>query len=102
MNSVRDNLAEHRFELAVDSNGEFAAAYYRPKGDRIVLTHTEVPEQFSGKGIASQLARGVFEALRAAGRKAILVCPFMTAFYARHPEYSDVVDDTAQQEKTHD
>ncbi|MCP3402142.1 MULTISPECIES: GNAT family N-acetyltransferase [unclassified Bradyrhizobium] len=99
MNSVRDNVAEHRFELAIDGSGELAAAYYRPKGDRIVLTHTEVPERFAGHGVASELARGVFEALRRAGRKAILVCPFMTAFYARHPEYSDVVDDTAQQEK---
>ncbi|MDF0492235.1 hypothetical protein P0R27_02815 [Bradyrhizobium yuanmingense] len=42
----------------------------------------------------------MFEALRAAGRKAILVCPFMTAFYARHPEYSDVVDDGSTGEKT--
>ncbi|MDF0518595.1 GNAT family N-acetyltransferase [Bradyrhizobium yuanmingense] len=100
MNSVKDNLADHRFELAIDGSGEFAAAYYRTKGDRIVLTHTEVPERFSGQGHASQLARGVFESLRAAGRKAILVCPFMTAFYARHPEYSDVVDDGSTGEKT--
>ena len=76
-----------------------AEAHYRMKGDRIVLTHTIVPERFSGQGIGSQLARGVFDEIRASGRKVILVCPFMTAFYARHPEYSDIVDGANDQEK---
>ncbi|MDI4239364.1 GNAT family N-acetyltransferase [Bradyrhizobium sp. Arg237L] len=91
MNAVRDNPAEHRFELAIDGSREIAAIYYRNEGDRLILTHTEVPQQFSGRGFGSQLARGVFGTLRASGRKAILICPFMTAFYARHPEYSDIV-----------
>jgi len=47
---VRDNTAEHRFELAIDGEDEVAAAYYRLDGDRIVLTHTIVPEKFSGRG----------------------------------------------------
>lgn len=92
MSEVIDNPAEHRFELAVEGRSEIAAAYYRVKGDRIVLTHTIVPESLSGQGIGSKLARGVFDMLRASGRKAILVCPFMAAFYAGHPEYADVVD----------
>ncbi|UPK25464.1 hypothetical protein [Bradyrhizobium sp. 195] len=32
-----------------------------------------MPAQFSGRGINSQLARGVFEALRAAGRRPFLL-----------------------------
>ena len=92
MSAVKDNPAEGRFELAVDGSRDIAAAYYRMEGDRVLLTHTIVPEEFSGKGIGSQLARGVFDALRAGGRKAILICPFMTAFFARHPEYSDTVE----------
>lgn len=71
-----------------------AASYYRMKGDRIVLTHTIVPERFSGRGIGSQLARGVFDEIRAGGSKVILICPFMTAYYARHPEYADIVAGT--------
>ena len=90
---VSDNPAEHRFELAIDGGHDTAAAYYDAGPDHIILTHTIVPEQFSGRGIGSKLARGVFEALRASGRRAVLRCPFMAAYYARHPEYSDVVDD---------
>lgn len=93
MNAVQDNPAEHRFELEIDDSHEIAAAYYRAAGSRLMLTHTIVPERFSGQGIGGALARGVFDDLRASGRKAILLCPFMAAFYARHPEYADVVAD---------
>jgi predicted GNAT family acetyltransferase len=98
MSTVQDKPAEHRFQLAVDGSDESAAAYYNIKGDRLVLTHTIVPEQFSGQGIGSKLARGVFDILRASGRKAVLQCPFMAAWYARHPDYADIVDDRPDQE----
>lgn len=89
---VIDNPAHHRFELAIPGAEEIAAAYYRLEDGRIVLTHTEVPQRFSGQGVGSRLARGVFDAIRASGRKAVLQCSFMDAFAARHPEYSDIVD----------
>ena len=91
MSAVDDNPAQHRFELPIDGSHEVAAAYYRMDNDRIVLTHTIVPERFSGRGLGSQLAHGVFEAIRASGRKAVLLCRFMAAYYARHPEYADIV-----------
>lgn len=90
MSGVEDNPAERRFELAIDGSHAIAA-YYRVRGDRITLTHTIVPEELFGRGIASLLARGVFDAIRASGRKAILICPFMTAYFERHPEYADMV-----------
>ena len=89
---VVENPERHRFELAIGGSDEIAAAYYRIDDDgNLVLTHTEVPSEFSGQGIGSRLARGVFEMIRASGRKAVLKCPFMAAFYSRHPEYSDIV-----------
>lgn len=88
---VTDNPAEHRFELAL-GGGEIAAAYYRidENGD-VVLTHTEVPFAHSGQGIGTRLATGVFDLIRASGRKAVLKCSFMGRFYATHPDYSDIV-----------
>ena len=92
IDEVSENAALHRFELPIyGSDGEVAVAYYRIEDGNLVLTHTEVPFEYSGRGIGSKLARGVFEILRATGRKAVLRCPFMGAFFARHPEYSDVV-----------
>ncbi len=89
---VTDNAAMHRFELPIeDGGGAIAAAYYREEDGVLVLTHTEVPSECGGRGIGSRLARGVFDMLRATGRKAVLRCPFMGAWYAKHPEYADVV-----------
>jgi predicted GNAT family acetyltransferase len=92
MSEVIENPERNRFELAIEGSDAIAAAYYRVDSNgHLVLTHTEVPSEFSGRGIGSRLARGVFDQIRASGRKAVLRCPFMGAFYSRHPEYSDIV-----------
>ena len=91
MSDVIENPAEKRFELALDGE-DVAAAYYRVDDGRVILTHTEVPFAYSGQGIGSKLARGVFDIIRASGRKAVLKCSFMARFYASHPDYSDIVD----------
>lgn len=92
MNEVVDNPNEQRFELPIEGgNDDIAVAYYRTEDGRFILIHTEVPYQFTGQGIGSQLAQGVFELIRAQGGKAVLRCPFMGRYYARYPDYSDIV-----------
>ncbi|MFQ8432310.1 GNAT family N-acetyltransferase [Amaricoccus sp. W119] len=88
---VIDNPAEHRFELPLEGE-DIAAAYYRIEDGRVVLIHTEVPSQYGGRGIGSKLATGVFDLIRASGRKAVLRCEFMGRFYAKHREYDDIVE----------
>ncbi|WP_306223585.1 GNAT family N-acetyltransferase [Bosea beijingensis] len=87
---VVENAAENRFELVLD--GGTALVAYRRDGERLVLVHTEVPSQFAGQGIGSKLAKGVFELLRASGRKAVIRCEFLKGWIAKHPDYNDVVD----------
>lgn len=87
---VRENVGQHRFELPI-ADGVFAAAYYRIDDGLVVFIHTEVPQELSGQGIASELAHGTFKLLRESGRKAVLKCPFMTQFVVRNPEYADTV-----------
>ena len=89
--SVTDNVAEHRFEMPVGD--ALAVAYYEIRDERIVLTHTEVPAELSGRGIGSALARGVFEAVRASGGHLVPRYDFMAAFARRHPEYDAIVED---------
>ncbi|WP_454654630.1 GNAT family N-acetyltransferase [Bosea beijingensis] len=87
---VVENVEQNRFELTLD--GGTAIVAYRRDGERLVLVHTEVPSQFAGQGIGSKLAKGVFELLRASGRKAVVRCEFLKGWVAKHPEYDDVVD----------
>jgi predicted GNAT family acetyltransferase len=88
---VRENRVQRRFERPIHEDA-MAAAYYREADGRLVFIHTEVPNEFSGLGIATELAQGTFQLLREQGRKAILVCPFMVHFFTTHPEYADVVE----------
>lgn len=88
---IKDNPEKHRFELPLGGDA-LAVTYYKEEDGRVVLLHTEVPQELSGQGIGSRLARGVFESLRAKGRRVIAKCPFMAAYASRHPEYLAMLD----------
>jgi predicted GNAT family acetyltransferase len=87
---IKDNPYEHRYEMPI-ADGAIAAAYYRLDDGVIVLIHTEVPFEYAGNGIGTQLARSVFNAIRQSGRKAAVRCEFMANFIARNPDYRDVI-----------
>ena len=87
--AVIDNPAEHRFELKVGDH--IAAAYYKLEAGVITFIHTEVPQELSGQGIGSKLARGALEQVRARGLKVVPKCPFISAFIAKNTEFSDLV-----------
>jgi len=89
INDVHDNPAMNRFELHVGDL--LAMAYYRRDGDTYVLTHTEVPFEFSGQGIGSRLAEAVLVELRSRSAKIVPQCSFFGSYVARHPEFADLV-----------
>ncbi|MCS3446054.1 MULTISPECIES: GNAT family N-acetyltransferase [Bradyrhizobium] len=64
-------------------DGALAVAYYKIEDGRVVLLHTEVPQDLSGRGYGSRLADGVFEALRRDRKKVIAKCPFISSYAAR-------------------
>jgi hypothetical protein len=88
-NTVRNNTELHRFEL--DADGHTAVAYYRLSPGVITFTHTEVPNELSGRGVGSALARGALDIVRAQGLKVVAQCPFISAFMGKHPEFNDLL-----------
>jgi predicted GNAT family acetyltransferase len=87
---VRDNPDEQRYELML---GDTLAGFvsYRLRGDRLVLTHTEVVRELQGRGWGSRL---VGEALADAGARGLTVmplCPFVVAYIRKHPELRELV-----------
>jgi hypothetical protein len=54
--TVSDNPAQHRFELAVD--GHVAASYYEIADGVITFVHTEVPPELGGKGYRLETDQG--------------------------------------------
>jgi predicted GNAT family acetyltransferase len=93
MSDIRDNPARNRFEMVED--GDIAFVAYRRDGNRIALTHTEVPEALAGQDIGSKLVRGVLDRLRAADATVVPLCELVAAYIERHPEYRDMVADVA-------
>ncbi|GAB7193507.1 GNAT family N-acetyltransferase [Kineococcus sp. NUM-3379] len=91
--TVTHDAGRRRYEAR--SGGEVVGVvdYYSPaEGGALVLTHTGVPPQHEGKGIASKLVREVLDDVRAQGRTVVPACSFVAAFVQRHrEEYGDLV-----------
>ena len=81
-----------RYEAHVD--GELAGfAHYDRDGDTVVFNHTEVDEQFAGRGVATRLAGDALADVRAQGLRVRPVCAFFATYLARHPEAQDLVEE---------
>jgi predicted GNAT family acetyltransferase len=86
---IRDNTERSRFELKAD--GVIVFMNYRLAGNVISLDHTETPAAARGRGLASQLIKGVLDEAPARGLKIVPRCPFVRAYVERHPDYRDLV-----------
>ena len=87
--TVIDNVAAHRFEVVVD--GERPHLVYRRNAQRLVLVHTEVPEQLSGRGIGGRLVEAAIDAAAAEGLTVVPNCPFAASWLRTHPEVAGLV-----------
>jgi predicted GNAT family acetyltransferase len=88
--TVRDNPQENRYELVLDDSVAGEIVYHLKPG-AIVLLHTEVSEELEGQGLGAQLVAGALEDIRARGLRLVALCPFVSAYLRRHPEYVDLV-----------
>lgn len=87
--TVRDNPAQHRYEMEVD--GGVAVASYRADDKSVTVFHTEVPASLRGRGLGDHLVKGTLDLVRASGRKVVPRCSFVAAYMRRHPEYDDLL-----------
>lgn len=87
--TVRNNPAEHRYELTVD--GHLAATYYKIADGIITFVHTEVPDALAGRGVGSKLVKGALDQVRSQGLKVVPQCPFVKAYIEKHAEYADLL-----------
>ena len=81
---VVDNLERHRFELEQD--GHLAQLVYEPQADRLVLVHTEVPDELGGHGLGGVLVRAALDRAEAEGLTVVPQCPFVRSWLEKHPD----------------
>jgi predicted GNAT family acetyltransferase len=89
--AVVHNPGARRFEVSI--GGRTAFSKYLRAGSKIVIEHTEVPEDLEGQGLASRIVRAALEFARDEKLSVIPLCPFTAAFIRRHPEFQDLVEE---------
>ena len=91
--NVRHNEDDATFEADVD--GGLAFVEYVMDGNTIRFTHTEVPPQSEGQGVAAQVVKAGLDYARKQNLRVFPQCAYVRSYVERHPEWSDLVDEVS-------
>jgi uncharacterized protein len=80
-----------RFSIFVDGQKVGFVEFADRDGQR-VFTHTEVLDEFGGRGLATILVDEALTESRDTGLRIVAVCPLVVAFVKKHHEFDDVLD----------
>ena len=83
------SAAEGKYTIAVEGQ-TVGLASVADRDSKRVFYHTEVDDQFGGRGLANILVGEALEATRADGKRVVAVCPMVAAFIKKHPEFADI------------
>jgi predicted GNAT family acetyltransferase len=84
-----DNRAANRFELTV--NHYLAFMEYELEDGAIRVLHTEVPAQLEGQGVGTAIVEKALTEIEGRQLKLVPLCPFVTSYLKRHPEWQRLV-----------
>ena len=81
--TVADNADGERYEIRVD--GKLAGfVKYRLRPGSIELIHTEINDEFEGRGLGSRLISFALDDARERGLAVLPFCPFVNDYIQRH------------------
>ena len=78
---ITRNSSADRFEITIA--GHLARVDYRISGNRMIITHTEVPEALRGKRVAEQLVACAMKCARKEGLEVLAECDYANRFLNR-------------------
>jgi predicted GNAT family acetyltransferase len=79
------NEAACRYEYHID--GHLALFVYDDQNGVLYITHTSVPKELGGRGIAAALTKDALEDIEKRGLKIKPLCSYTVAYLQKHPEY---------------
>jgi predicted GNAT family acetyltransferase len=80
-----------KFTVEVEGKAVGLAAFGERDGQRVFF-HTEVDDQYGGRGLATVLIDEALKATRADGLRIVAVCSMVSAYVKKHHEFDDIVD----------
>ncbi len=86
---IEHNEAASRFEVQIE--GKLSLVDYIKQENVLVVTHTGVPAELEGRGIAAALTKALLEYVRRNNLKVKPVCPYTKAYIHKHVDYNDLV-----------
>ena len=87
---VVDVPTESRFVVRLE--GHEAELVYHLNGDRLVLVHTEVPDEMSGHGVGGRLVSAAVARAESEHLTIVPWCPFARRWLRDHPDVAATVD----------
>ncbi|MCK0196232.1 N-acetyltransferase [Ancylobacter sp. 6x-1] len=91
---VQDNPEASRFETTIE--GHTAFAQYILADKLMIFTHTEVPPELGGRGIATRLVEAGLHSARQRGLSVLPRCSVFGRYIMKHPETHDLIGDSVK------
>ncbi len=90
--SVSRQSNPDRFEVTVEE-GVAGFTQFLDRGDRRIFFHTEIGEEFGGRGLAGTVVEEAVRATREEGLTVVPVCPYVKKWLTKHPEHEGVTSE---------
>lgn len=81
------NAKDSKYEYHID--GYIAYIIYDDQNGEMHLTHTLVPDELAGKGLAKTLLEDVLEQIKKDNKKAVAQCTYIIKYQEKYPEKSE-------------
>ncbi|MCK9236051.1 MAG: GNAT family N-acetyltransferase [Acholeplasmataceae bacterium] len=89
---------DHKIYVLDENQKEIVVATFPQFSEGVVnVDHTFVDPSLRGQGVASQLMHEVVAYAKSKNLKMVATCPYAVAWFKRHPEFNDMIDQDAQQ-----
>ncbi|MDQ3040108.1 MAG: N-acetyltransferase [Pseudomonadota bacterium] len=86
--AITHDRAAHKFTTTVDGHEGYVE--YEAGEGHIEITHTVVPKEIGGRGIAGELVKEALEFARSEGLKVVPRCSYAEGYMQKHSEYADL------------
>lgn len=82
---------DESFDLYYDAEKAGFLEYNKKQQGILEITHTEVAEEFGGKGLGMELVKAAVEDAKKNNLKIVSLCPYAKKMIERTPEFKDLL-----------